>query len=163
MSEDVLQIRRIESEDDAKIARLIREVMPEFGANGPGFAIADPEVDFMSRAYSEPGCGYWALVRNDIVLGGVGYAPLVGADASICELRKMYFDPSIRGCGLGSKLLTLIIDAARHDGYRSMYLETLESMTAAQLLYERFGFERLDGPMGATGHFGCDRWYAKKL
>ena len=36
------------------VARLIRAVMPEFGASGPGFAINDPEVDDMFTAYSAP-------------------------------------------------------------------------------------------------------------
>ena len=25
-------------------------------------------------------------------------------------------------------------------------------------VYEKFGFKYLDGPMGNTGHYGCDRW-----
>ena len=36
-------------------------------------------------------------------------------------------------------------------------------MSAAQRLYERMGFARLAGPMGATGHHGCNRWYALDL
>ena len=47
-------IRGIEPRDDAAIATIIRSVMPEFGADGEGFAIHDPEVDWMSRAYAEP-------------------------------------------------------------------------------------------------------------
>ena len=29
--------------------------------------------------------------------------------------------------------------------------------------YEKFGFQYLDGPMGETGHFGCDRWMLLQL
>jgi putative acetyltransferase len=36
-------------------------------------------------------------------------------------------------------------------------------MTQAQKLYQRLGFQPLCAPMGATGHFGCDRWYALEL
>ncbi|MEO6066100.1 MAG: GNAT family N-acetyltransferase, partial [Lysobacterales bacterium] len=45
-----LLIRPIDSRDDLAIAGIIRTVMPEFGAVGEGFAINDPEVDFMHRA-----------------------------------------------------------------------------------------------------------------
>ena len=44
-----------------------------------------------------------------------------------------------------------------------MYLETLTGMDAAQKLYVRLGFERLNTPMGATGHHGCNRYYALAL
>ena len=46
MSETFL-IRPIEPRDDAAMAAIIRAVMPEFGADGPGFAIHDAEVDTM--------------------------------------------------------------------------------------------------------------------
>ena len=47
------KIRPIESRDDAAVAAIIRTVMPEYGAIGDGFAINDPEVDWMQRAYDE--------------------------------------------------------------------------------------------------------------
>ena len=90
-------IRPIEPADDAAMAAIIRAVMPEFGASGDGFAINDPEVDWMSRAYSEPRHAYFVLERDGRVLGGAGIAPLAGGDASTCELRKMYFLPEARG------------------------------------------------------------------
>ena len=48
------EIRPIRTDDDAAMADVIRTVMPEFGATGSGFAISDPEVDWMSRAYAAP-------------------------------------------------------------------------------------------------------------
>ena len=58
-------IRPIAPGDDAAMASVIRTVMPEFGAVGSGFAISDPEVDWMSRAYSEPRCAYFVVERNE--------------------------------------------------------------------------------------------------
>ena len=43
-------IRPVRPGDDAAVAAIIRTVMPEFGADGPGFAIHDPEVSAMSAA-----------------------------------------------------------------------------------------------------------------
>jgi len=40
-------IRPIEARDNAAMARIIRAVMPEFGADGPGVANHDAEVDTM--------------------------------------------------------------------------------------------------------------------
>ena len=36
-------------------------------------------------------------------------------------------------------------------------------MDAAQRLYERSGFPRIDCPMGATGHGGCNTFYLLDL
>jgi putative acetyltransferase len=30
-------------------------------------------------------------------------------------------------------------------------------------VYEKFGFIYLDGPLGNTGHFGCNVWMLHKL
>ncbi len=155
--------RPARSADRAAIARLIRTVMPEFGAEGPGFAIVDPEVDDMPRAYAGPRSAYFVVVRGDAVVGGGGFAPLVGGDEGTCELRKMYFLPELRGLGLGRELLERCIEGARASGFTRMYLETLTAMSAARRLYERFGFEKLDAPLGATGHFGCNSFYARSL
>jgi putative acetyltransferase len=36
-------------------------------------------------------------------------------------------------------------------------------MIPAQKLYERMGFEPIDGPMGNTGHNSCEVWMTKKI
>ncbi len=138
--------------------------MPEFGATGCGFAITDPEVDWMHRAYAEPRSAYFVIERidgegNRSVEGGGGIAPLAGGDPSVCELRKMYFLPSARGLGAGAALMAQCLDAARGFGFDQCYLETLTGMDAAMRLYERSGFRRIDHAMGATGHDGCNTFY----
>lgn len=157
------RIRPITPEDDASVAAIIRKVMPEFGADGPGFAIHDPEVGHMSAAYGRPGSAYFVIDRAGQVLGGGGIAPLEGGPEGVCELRKMYFLPELRGLGMGERLLAHCLEAARALGFTRCYLETLTGMAAAQRLYEKMGFSKLCGPLGATGHHGCDRWYAKEL
>jgi putative acetyltransferase len=145
--------------------------MPEFGAKGPGYAINDPEVDDMFGAYRGPHARYFVVVRPsaadeagaDTVVGGAGFAPLTGGDPKTCELRKMYFLPELRGLGIGQKLLELCIDSATSEGFTTMYLETLAGKAQARALYERNGFLRLEGPLGATGHFACNTFYTKDL
>jgi len=158
-----MQIRSIEARDDARIAGIIRTVMPEFGATGCGFAINDPEVDWMSRAYARPRCAYFVVEDGNEVLGGGGIAPLDGGDHDTCELRKMYFLPQARGRGAGAAMMQRCLDAARELGFRRCYLETLSGMDAAMKLYDRSGFRRIDAPMGNTGHGGCNTFYLREL
>lgn len=156
-------LRAITSRDDAAMAAVIRAVMPEFGAGGAGFAINDPEVDWMTRAYSAPRHAYFVVEREGVVLGGGGVAPLADGDAHTCELRKMYFLPEARGLGAGAALMQRCLDTARGFGFAHCYLETLTGMDAAMRLYERSGFARIDAPMGATGHGGCNVFYLRGL
>lgn len=156
-------LRPIRPEDDATVAAIIRIVMPEFGACGAGFAINDAEVDTMASAYDRPGAAYFVIERNGMVVGGGGVAPLDGGASDTCELRKMYFLREARGVGAGRMMLEHCLAEAERLGYRYCYLETLERMTTAQALYRAFGFVELDGPRGATGHHGCDRFFGLAL
>ncbi len=159
----LFHIRPIEPHDDAALGAIIRTVMPEFGATGDGFAINDPEVDWMHRAYAQPRSAYFVVERKGVIQGGGGIAPLEGGDADTCELRKMYFLGELRGLGAGAAVMARCLEAARGFGYKRCYLETLRGMDAAMRLYERTGFQRIDGPMGATGHGGCNTFYSLDL
>lgn len=156
-------IRPVQPADDAVVAAIIRAVMPEFGADGPGFAIHDPEVDHMSEAYGTPGSGYFVLEVKGRVMGGAGVAPLEGGPQGVCELKKMYFLPEARGRGFGEEMIRHCLRRAKRLGYRTCYLETLSGMDSAMKLYAEVGFQPLCSPMGATGHHGCDHWYALDL
>lgn len=160
---DDFAIRPIEARDDRAIAAIIRRVMPEFGADGPGFAIHDAEVDTMSRAYARPRCAYFVVERDGSVQGGGGVAPLERGDAATCELRKMYFLPALRGLGAGRALIARCLETARALGFARCYLETLTGMDAAQALYVASGFRRIDHALGATGHHGCNRFYLREI
>lgn len=155
-------LRRLRPDDDTAVADIIRTVMPEFGADGPGFAIHDAEVSGMHAAYAREGTAYFVIEVEGTVLGGGGIAPLDG-EGGVCELRKMYFRPGLRGLGAGTALIARCLHEARRLGYRQCYLETLTGMDAAQALYERTGFQRIEQAMGATGHFGCNRFYLRAL
>jgi putative acetyltransferase len=163
MSSTEFELRPIRPEDDAAVASIICTVMPEFGANGPGFAIHDAEVKAMSAAYDEARSAYFVVAINGRVVGGGGIAPLAGGDGTTAELRKMYFLPEARGIGAGRALLRHLVATATQIGFARIYLETLTGMDAAQRLYEHLGFRRIEKQMGATGHFGCNRYYLLEL
>jgi len=160
-----LNLRPIQASDDAAIATIIRTVMPEFGARGPGYSINDPEVDHMTQAYAIPRAAYFVAVDplTRQVLGGGGIAPLEHGDEDVCELRKMYFLAEARGRGAGAQMLAQCLDAARGFGFRRCYLETLARMDAARRLYVRAGFRKIEGAMGHTGHSSCDSFFLLDL
>ena len=160
-----IQIREIKKEDNPEVAKVIRTVMPEFGADGPGFAIVDPQVDRMFETYSSEDSVYFVITQEGKVVGGAGIARLEGTDLEegICELQKMYFLKELRGQGIGQRLITKCLDFARDYGHKQCYIETLTGMDSAKALYLKNGFMAINEPMGNTGHFSCDAWYIKDL
>jgi putative acetyltransferase len=156
-------IRPISQGDDAAIAAVIRSVLPEFAAGAAGSPLADAELDAMSQSYCAPRSAYFVVEDAGEVVGGAGVGPLAGGQFEVCELRKMYVRHAARGHGAGTLLLRHCLRVARGFGYQICYLETLTGMAAARHLYERAGFRPLRQSLGATGHFGCDRWFALEL
>lgn len=158
-------IRRAEPRDDSRVAHIIRTVLASFASTGPGSPYDDPDVAAVAAAYSAAGSEYHVVEVDGEVLGGGGFAPLVGTEpaSGVCELRKMYFLPELRGRGVGRRLLEFLLDRMRAAGYAEVYLETLTNMHLARGLYESVGFRRLDAPMGATGHCACDVQFAMRL
>ena len=152
-------IRPITLQDNAQVARIIRQVMTEFSCVGSGFSIEDPEVDDMYHAYQGPKAAFYVIEYEGEEKGCGGFAPLAGGASDTCELKKMYFLEALRGHGMGSQLVDHCLAEARRRGFRKMYLETVERMTAANHLYRKKGFQLLSGAQGATGHSGCDSFY----
>lgn len=155
-------VRPIRRADNPAVAAVIRTVMPEFGATGPGFAIVDPEVDDMFGNLRQR-AAYFVAERDGVVLGGAGIAALAGGDPDVCELKKMYLLTEARGLGVGDALITAALTAARRLKFARCYLETLTAMQQARRLYERHGFARIEQAMGRTGHFGCNTFYLRSL
>jgi len=156
-------LRPMRKEDNAAIAAIIRGVLTELDCTGPGIAIHDPEVDAIYETYLLPRCAYFVVEHDGVVVGGAGVAPLKGGDADTCELQKWYLLPHARGYGYGRILFDRCMETAKSLGFKQCYVETFEHMKAAGKFYVQSGFASIDGPMGATGHFACNRWYLKEL
>lgn len=165
MDKSNIKVREIQPSDNPQMAQVIRDVMPEFGAVGPGFAIVDPQVDALYETYNKEDAIYYVIELQGKIVGGAGLARLEGStkEEGICELQKMYFLPCVRGLGLGQELMSLCLNFAKSAGYRTCYIETLTGMDGAKKLYLKNGFLSLKGPLGNTGHFKCDAWYSRQL
>ncbi|MEO0986455.1 MAG: GNAT family N-acetyltransferase [Cyanobacteria bacterium J06639_14] len=153
------KIRAIQPQDNADLAAIIRQVLTEFGANRPGFAWADPELDTLSEAYSHKGCIYYVVVQQQTIIGGAGIAPFPCELSGLCELQKMYLLSEHRGLGIGQALMAKLLSTAQELGYRGCYLETFDAMQGAMRLYEWFEFKALPEPLGDSGHTSCNRFY----
>ena len=75
----------------------------------------------------------------------------------------MYLKPEVRSKGLGKELIDQCLEFAKGFGYLQVYIETMPELKKAMKVYEKFGFEYLNGPLGNSGHFGCDVWMLKRF
>lgn len=154
---------KIEEKDNREIARLIRNVFEEFNIHKPGTVYFDPTTDDLYSLFRTPGSEYWIAWEEGVMIGGCGVFPTPGLPEGCAELVKFYLDASQRGKGIGWQLMERTFDSAREFGYRRLYLESLPELDKAISLYERAGFKFLKGPMGESGHFGCNIWMIKDL
>jgi len=161
----VFDLRPIQPTDNQQVATIIRTVMTEFSCVGEGYSILDPEVDKMYEAFSSPRAAFFVVASKSSgeVFGCGGIGPLIGGRGDVCELKKMYFLPELRGLGFGQKIVTTCLETAKALGYTFCYLETVDRMAQANHLYNKMGFEKICAPMGATGHGSCDAWYVRPV
>ncbi|GAC1646992.1 MAG: N-acetyltransferase [Gemmatimonadaceae bacterium] len=82
-----------------------------------------------------------SLVPERIAVGG---GALHALNADVAEIKRMFVQPSYRRAGVGGRILTALIEAARARGYRRVRLGTRPEMHTAVLLYGRYGFTPIE-------------------
>jgi putative acetyltransferase len=163
MDKKGIVFRNIEKGDNKEIAELIRTVFREFKIDKPGTVYFDPTTDNLFELFSIKGSEYWIAEENGVIIGGCGVYPTPGLPEGCAELVKLYLAASSRGKGIGWRLMNKTFESAKKLGYRQLYLESLPELGKAISLYERAGFKNIPGPLGNSGHFGCNIWMTKDL
>jgi len=85
----------------------------------------------------------WVALWNDAIVGTVSAVP---KDDEL-YIRSMAVAPSARGRRVGELLLRQIESSALAEGYMRLTLVTTPFLTRAIRLYDRFGFQRVDGDL----------------
>ena len=106
----------------------------------------------LSGVYPEAGATHFGLDPGDVADGRgaflvvyregtpVGCGAVRLLDAGTAELKRMYVAPSVRGTGLGRRLVAALEAEARALGVRRLILETGIRQAAALALYRATGF-----------------------
>jgi putative acetyltransferase len=160
---EIMKIREITPQDDAQMAHILRTCLEQLHLNLPHTAYYDPFVDHLSEWYAKtPAAKYFVALADDgRVVGGCGVGP-IAPEEGIAELQKLYVDPEYRHHGTATQLLPPCFEFAKQH-YQKLYLETFDTMLAANQLYLKVGFEQLDKPLPQSEHGACNVWYLMTL
>jgi DNA-binding MarR family transcriptional regulator/GNAT superfamily N-acetyltransferase len=98
--------------------------------------VAEILVGFL-KDFDQVKAAAWIAERAGAVVGSVFLMP---ATVSVARLRLLYVEPSVRGMGLGRRLVDECIAGARERGYQTLTLWTNSVLVSARRIYEAAGF-----------------------
>lgn len=138
------------------VETLFREYQKSLGVD-LCFQNYDEELAHLPGKYKEPEGRLYVIYVEDKLAGCIA---LRRFDQERCEMKRLYMRPLFRGLRLGQILAEKIIADARTVGYKTMVLDTLESLDSAVTLYRRMGFEEIppyyDNPLENVIYFKLD-------
>jgi len=98
------------------------------------------DADRFAKEYFRERSGLWLASEGAQTLGCIALRPLPQFPQS-GEVKRLYVLPQWRGRGVAELLLTGLEAFAREIGYRALYLDTKDDLTAAIRFYRRHGYE----------------------
>lgn len=86
--------------------------------------------------------GYYNLVarQGDVLVGYIG----IKAVLDEADITNVAVHPDWRRKGIGKELLDILLEKAKEQGVRQIFLEVRISNTAARTLYQNAGFQIID-------------------
>ena len=73
-------------------------------------------------------------------IGGGAIRPY---DETAIELKRVFVRPSAQGCGVGTELVSKLIEWAKELGYQKMILETGDLLAESVHVYSKLGFRKI--------------------
>ncbi len=101
----------------------------------------DEELKILKTMYGPPhGCIILCKHENNFV----ACVAVRKIEEGVAELKRMYVKPEYQRKGIGENLLKISIKFAKEKGYKTIKLDTLNTMKPAMNLYAKHGFVKTD-------------------
>jgi DNA-binding MarR family transcriptional regulator/N-acetylglutamate synthase-like GNAT family acetyltransferase len=109
----------------------------EYGYDEQFEALAAEIVAKFIQRYDAKRERCWIAEKDGEVVGSVF---VTAKSKTVAKLRLLYVEPSARGLGIGSRLVSECVRFARQAGYKKMVLWTQSELDAARHIYKQAGF-----------------------
>ena len=74
----------------------------------------------------------------------IGTIALIDCGENMGLLKRMYVDKNFRGKGASAELLKTLLDFAKTNEFKQIFLETVRSMPAPNKFYAKNGFKEIE-------------------
>lgn len=135
-----ITVIRIEEAFTAAQIQSVRDLLLAYGQSrnfDAAMGNFQHEMKYLPGKYAAPqGALLIAYFKNE----AAGCIALQKIGEGICEMKRLYVSPELRGEGIGKQLILEIIKKAKQLAYHTMRLDTHPIMVKAQELYQALGF-----------------------
>lgn len=119
--------------------KLIMDILEiEFGRHSKS---GRPDLYRITEVYQKNKGNFWIAVETDKVVGTIALSDY-GKNRGYLE--RFYVAKELRRQGLGSKLFSVLLEFAKSNGYKEIFLSTQEDRVSAKSFYAKNGFKRIE-------------------
>ncbi len=152
-----ISIDQIETEEQVDAVRSLVREFTDFAStqdpeakSGHAFKGLEEQLAALPGIFGPPDGAFLLATVNGAPAGCVAF---FSRGDGVCEVKRMYVRPELRGLGLGKRLTRSLIELARARGYRKMVLDTFHTFKAAQGIYASAGFVECAPTMDLPAHY----------
>ena len=141
---------------DLTVKLILEILMKEFGFGD----IERPDIHKITEVYQQDGGNFWIAVCEKKVIGTIA---IRNYGNNRGYLKRMYVEKEFRGSGLAHELMQTLIDFAKGNKYKEIYLGTVEKFAAANKFYTKHGLIKIESLPDDMPSFGDNIFYKLDL
>jgi GNAT superfamily N-acetyltransferase len=143
-------VRLAEVGDAAEVARLLHDFNTEFNTPSPGADVLGARLRPLLA-----GRGTFAILAGSpsVAVALVTLRTNVWYDGTVALLDELYVVPELRGHGIGTTVVELLVAQCRERGVDLIEINVDQGDVDAQRFYERHGFSGVDPDTGERAFY----------
>ena len=108
----------------------------EFGSDGK----TRPDLENVPEVYQKNKGNFWVALDGEKLIGTTA---LIDCGEGRGLLKRMYVDKDFRGKGVAAELLNTLLEFAKANEYKQIFLETMKSTIPANKFYQKHNFQEI--------------------